>query len=340
MGQLQTVRYEEDGAVAWVTLDRPEVHNAFDTTMQRELRGIWRWLRHRQQVRAIVVTGAGDKAFCTGVDQHEVMASLGARQAGPVPSHRSPEHAVARAGDSTGGAPVHGDTTAGTPPPSAEEDGEPHVSESALDQRRPDELGPVDFQHEPVSTGWGPSPFMYDDPGRNIGPKANDLWKPVIAAVNGMACGGAFYILGEVEFMVAADHATFFDPHLTYGMAAAYEPMQMTGALPFPELVRMTLMGAEERMTAARAHQIGWISEVVPATELRERAAWAATVLARAHPTAMQSTLRALWTARDLGRAQALRTAWSYVSLGDDQQALDEGRQRFSGGQRVPWRSR
>ncbi len=298
MAELETVRYEETGdGVAWVTLDRPEVHNAFDTTMQRELRGLWRWLRHRDEVRAVVLTGAGDRAFCTGVDQREVMASPDAQGA-----HESP------AGEGTG-------VGSGAP-------------------------GPVDFQHEPVSIGWGPSPFMFDDPGRNLGPKTNDLWKPVVCAVNGMACGGAFYLLGEVEFLIAAEHATFFDPHVTYGMAAAYEPMQLAGALPFPELVRMTLLGAEERMTAARAHQVGWVSEVVPLSELRERAGWAASVLARSHPVAMQATLRALWAARDLGRAEALRTAWAYVGMGDDQDALDAGRARFASGERVEWRSR
>ena len=95
-----------------------------------------------------------------------------------------------------------------------------------------------------------PTPWMYDDPGRDIGPKACDLWKPVIAAVHGMACGGAFYILGETEFIIASDEATFFDPHVTYGMTAAYEPIQMLSKMPFPEIMRMSLLGVHERMTA------------------------------------------------------------------------------------------
>ena len=75
--------------------------------------------------------------------------------------------------------------------------------------------------------GSGSTPFHFDDPGDWIGPKTVDLWKPVIAAVNGMACGGAFYLLGEAEFIIAADHATFFDPHVTYGMCATFEPLHM-----------------------------------------------------------------------------------------------------------------
>ena len=78
-----------------------------------------------------------------------------------------------------------------------------------------------------------PTPWMYDDPGRDVGPKSCDLWKPVIAAVHGMAYGGAFYMLGEVEFIIASTDAVFFDPHVTYGMTAAFEPMQMLSKMPF-----------------------------------------------------------------------------------------------------------
>lgn len=76
-------------------------------------------------------------------------------------------------------------------------------------------------------------PYSVDDPLLHIGPKANDLWKPVIAAVEGMACGGAFYLLGEAEFLIAAENATFFDPHTTYGMVSAYESVFMAQRMPY-----------------------------------------------------------------------------------------------------------
>ena len=95
--------------------------------------------------------------------------------------------------------------------------------------------------------------FMYDDPGDDLGPKSCDLWKPVICAVNGMACGGAFYMLAESDIIIAADHATFFDPHVTYGMAAVYEPMKMLQYMPLGEVLRMTPLGNHARMSAATA---------------------------------------------------------------------------------------
>ena len=185
-----------------------------------------------------------------------------------------------------------------------------------------------------------PTAWMYDDPGRDVGPKQCDLWKPVIAAVNGMACGGAFYLLGEVEFIIAADDAVFFDPHVTYGMTAAFEPMQMVSKMPLQEIMRLSLLGAHERMSAERAFQVGLVSEVVPADELLERAAWAARVIADAPPLVIQGTMRAIWTANEVSRNQANELANLFTRIGSDAAAFKAGQERFSSGQRVEWRLR
>jgi E-phenylitaconyl-CoA hydratase len=54
--------------VATVTLNRPEVMNAIDPQMEGELADCWRRLDADDAVRAVVVTGAGEKAFCAGAD--------------------------------------------------------------------------------------------------------------------------------------------------------------------------------------------------------------------------------------------------------------------------------
>jgi enoyl-CoA hydratase/carnithine racemase len=185
-----------------------------------------------------------------------------------------------------------------------------------------------------------PTPWMYDDPGRDIGPKTRDLWKPVIAAVQGQACGGAFYMLRETEFIIAADDAVFFDPHVTYGMTAAFEPIQMLAKMPFHEIMRLSLLGAHERMSAERAREIGLVSEVVPRAELRDRAAWAARVIADAPPLAVQGTMRALWTALEVPRAQALAAANLFTRIGSDAAAFKAGHDRFSSVERPKWRMR
>jgi enoyl-CoA hydratase/carnithine racemase len=147
-------------------------------------------------------------------------------------------------------------------------------------------------------------------------------------------------MLGEVEFIIAAEHATFFDPHTTYGMTAAFEPMHMSGVMPFPEIMRLSLLGNYERMSAQRAYEIGMVSEVVPAGELHERAQWAATTIASQPRLAVEGTVRAIWAARELGHRQALRLGYAFVAMGTNQDSIAEGQQLFASGKRVEWRKR
>lgn len=256
-----TIGYEAgtDG-VAVVTLDRPDRHNAFDETMCDELAALWLALRTDAGVRAIVLTGAGDEAFCTGLDRGDI---------------------------------------------------------------------PTD------DTGYDFSPFTYDDPGRRLGPKSNGLWKPIVAAVNGMACAGAFYLLGEVEFIIAADHATFFDPHVTYGMPAVYEPTLMSARMPLGEVMRLSLLGSHERMSARRACEIGLVSEVVPGAELAATARWAAAAIASQPAAAVQTTVRTIWAARELSRQQALDLGPALLAQGVSLDAMAEGQQAFASGARI-----
>lgn len=271
MAELETLLYDETDGVAWITLNRPDSLNAFDPVMQRELRQLWADLRTNDDVRCIVVTGAGERAFCTGIDRAGV-GNFDEAEPGKLPGYNTP--------------------------------------------------------------------WDFDDPGKDLCPKANDLWKPVIAAVNGMACGGAFYILGEADFIIAADHATFFDPHVTYGMPAAFEPIFLLHKMPFQEVMRLSLLGANERMSAARAHQVGLVSEVVPAAELASTARWAAQAIADQPARAVQGTLRAMWMGLELSRRQALDHAFLVTHVGTDPATLAEGQARFSSGARLEWRLR
>ncbi|HMX65116.1 MAG TPA: enoyl-CoA hydratase/isomerase family protein [Microthrixaceae bacterium] len=182
-----------------------------------------------------------------------------------------------------------------------------------------------------------PTPWMYDDPGRDVGPKSCDLWKPVIGAVQGMACGGAFYMLGETEFIISSDDATFFDPHVTYGMTAAFEPIQMLSKMPFPEVMRMSLMGVHERIGAERAREIGLVTEVVARDDLMERTLAVAQIIADSPPLVVQGTLRALWTAFDTSRSQAIDLANLFTRIGSDAAAFKAGQERFASGERPNW---
>ncbi|MFF4802442.1 enoyl-CoA hydratase/isomerase family protein [Streptomyces sp. NPDC001351] len=229
---------DKDTGVAVVTLDRPERHNAVDLAMRDELREVWRELRFDDSVRAVVLTGAGGRAFCTGLDRSAV-----------VP--------------------------------------QPH------------------------------SPYMADDPLLHVGPKSSDLWKPVVAAVQGMACGGAFYLLGESDFVVADTTAAFFDPHTTYGMVSAYESVLMAQRMPYGEVARMMLMGTAERIGARRAYDIGLVSELAEPGEALAAATACAAVIAGYPAEGVQGTVRALWAAKESAVAPGFAQAAHLVALGN-----------------------
>jgi enoyl-CoA hydratase/carnithine racemase len=260
---METLLYEEDEGVAIVTLNRPDVYNAFNTAMLTELSSLWDSLKTNDDVRCVVLTGAGDKAFCTGIDRSDI--------------------------------PTDGDTF---------------------------------------------DPLTFKDPGQKLGPKTNELYKPVIAAVNGMACGGAFYMLGEVEFIIASEDATFFDPHVTYGMTAVFEPLLMMRRMPFGEIARLTLTGNHERVSAKRAYEIGLVSEVVAAPELLTAALHVAKAIASQPARAVQATVRALWLGRDLGTSEAARIGPELLNTGTTPEALEEGQRAFQSGKRIDWRLR
>jgi enoyl-CoA hydratase/carnithine racemase len=271
MPSFETLLYEERDGVAIVTMNRPEVYNAFNRQMQHELRDMWQSVRSNDDVRVVLLTGAGDKAFCTGIDREESI-----REYLEDPEGRN------------------------------------------------------------RSTGRVSTPFMFNDPGTNINPKQNDMWKPVVAAVNGMACGGAFYMLGEADIAIAAEHATFFDPHVTYGMVAGFESAHLLQKVPLGEMLRIALLGARERVSAERALQIGLVSEVVPAAELLDRSLWVADAIASAPALAIQGTVRAVWMAHEATRREALVQMSSLVLLGTQYENLAEGQDAFHGKREKP----
>jgi 2-(1,2-epoxy-1,2-dihydrophenyl)acetyl-CoA isomerase len=80
------IKVERSGSVTTITLDRPDVHNALDWKAREALVAAFSEATADLNVRAVVLTGSGDRAFCTGADLRV-----------PMPSLEKPEGAPARA---------------------------------------------------------------------------------------------------------------------------------------------------------------------------------------------------------------------------------------------------
>jgi enoyl-CoA hydratase/carnithine racemase len=161
------------------------------------------------------------------------------------------------------------------------------------------------------------NPWSAHDPGEGLSPKQNKVRKPVIAAVHGMVAGGAFYWLNDCDLIISADDATFFDPHVSYGLTSALEPIGLARRIPLGEALRWALLGLDERMSARRAHEIGLVSELVPRERLWERAAELAQIIAAKPAAVIQGTVRAIWETHGLDRQTAQGIGWHYTRIGN-----------------------
>jgi enoyl-CoA hydratase len=132
--------------------------------------------------------------------------------------------------------------------------------------------------------------------------------KPVIAAVNGICAGGGLHFVADADIVLAASDAAFTDPHVSVGQVTAIETIALMRKIPAEAVLRMALAGRHERMTAARALELGLVSEVVdPPGRLHEAAQELAEKIARNSPAAVRATKRALWGALEHGLTQACR---------------------------------
>jgi enoyl-CoA hydratase/carnithine racemase len=134
------------------------------------------------------------------------------------------------------------------------------------------------------------------------------VWKPVIAAVNGTCAGGGLHFVADADVVIAASDATFVDPHVSLGQVVAYEGIVLARKSPMEQVLRMALVGRTERITAARAYQLGIVSVVVdPPDALGGTAQALAEKIARNSPAAMAASGRALGGAREYGLTVACR---------------------------------
>ncbi|MGE3621533.1 MAG: enoyl-CoA hydratase/isomerase family protein, partial [Acidimicrobiia bacterium] len=211
-----------EGGVLVCTLDRPDRLNALTRTSLEELAALWRRIEDDEEVRAVLVTGAG-RAFCAGGD---------------------------------------------------------------------------------VSGMTGPD---LDIAGLALGRLTTDVWRalgaltrPVVAAVNGDAVGAGLFIPVLADFVVAAEHARFGDPHVRLGLVASGGGA-LVASLGVHHAKELLLSG--DLVDAGRAREMGLVGAVCPAGEVM------ALALARARQLAALPHEAVRWTKRCLNRH--VDEAWS-----------------------------
>lgn len=164
-----------------------------------------------------------------------------------------------------------------------------------------------------------------------------DVWKPVIAAVNGVCAGGGLHLVADADIVIAAEHASFVDPHVSVGQAVAYEAITLLRKSPMEAITRMTLSGKGERISAQRAYELGIVSQVVPADRLRAEAGRLAAAVATNSPTAMRATKKALWHCLEVGLSEARSAATAEIWRLRDHPDHAEGGRAWRGKRPAQW---
>ncbi|MEX6724693.1 enoyl-CoA hydratase/isomerase family protein [Parapedomonas caeni] len=239
---FDTIDYRLDAGIATIRLNRPDRHNAINHQMHLELPQVWQRFNEDPAAIVAIVTGAGERAFCSGAD----VADL-------------------------------------------------------------------------------PRPEMDSADGLRWTAIQNKVWKPVICAVNGLTVGGGLHFVADADIVIAAEHASFSDSHVSVGLVAGLEPVSLARRMPLEAVLRMALMGREARLDAARAMALGMVGDVVPAGELLARAEAVARIIARNSPGAMARTKRAIWQSLELPLHAALDRAWAEIQANNAGPDFQEG---------------
>ena len=109
-----------------------------------------------------------------------------------------------------------------------------------------------------------------------------DMNKPVIAAVNGIACGGGLELALSADIILAADHATFALPEIRSGTVADAASVKLPKRIPYHIAMELLLTG--RWFDAEEAHRWGLVNQIVAANLLMDRAWELARLLASGPP--------------------------------------------------------
>lgn len=195
----------------------------------------------------------------------------------------------------------------------------------------------ADLRDGEGATGVFPGSF-WEKPTLNSFESGWEIWKPVIAAVNGHCLGYGLTLVTWCDFVIASERAEFGYPEALLGTAA------IVGALRLPQRINwqyaMELLLTGERIGAARAKEIGLAGWVVPHDELMPAARAMAQRLTRAAPLAQRAMKEVAARGAHLPPLEALRFGETMRKVVAATEDAAEGAAAAREGRAPRWRAR
>lgn len=155
-----------------------------------------------------------------------------------------------------------------------------------------------------------------------------DLWKPMIAAVNGYALGGGMEIALACDLRIAAENATFGLPEVTLGFIPGWGGTQrLPRLIPRAKAAEMLFTG--RAIDAQEAYRIGLVNKVVPLAQLMTAAKEMAELVCRPAPLAVRAAKQAMMQGLNLSLENGLELEKTLVDFLATTEDFGEGSQAF-----------
>lgn len=166
-----------------------------------------------------------------------------------------------------------------------------------------------------------------------------NIWKPLIAAINGLALGGGLELALACDIRIAADSARFGLPEVGLGLLPGWGGTQrLTRTVPLAKAIELVLMGTI--ITAEEACRIGLVNKTVPYEELMPTAREWAGIIAEKAPLATQAVKQAMLRGLGMNLEEGMKLEQALLAglMGTDD--FDEGIKAFSEKRKPDYRGR
>jgi enoyl-CoA hydratase/carnithine racemase len=221
------IEFKKQGRIGIITINRPEALGALTTKGYEELHNALVEFRDDDELLAGIVTGTGDKAFCTGFDIQEML---------------------------------------------------PYVKKTAYKQ----------WQQPTIIT------------------HGMDIWKPMIAAINGMALGGGLELALACDIRIASENAKFGFPEVKVGMLSAAGGTQRLPRL-IPPGIAAEMLFTGRSIDSQEAWRVGLVNRVIPLDKLMPAAMEMADTICQNGPLAVRTAKECMIRGMNMGLDEGLQ---------------------------------
>lgn len=256
---------EQQGNVLLITLDRPEKMNALSQEMMEGLQETWQRVRDDDSIWVAVLTGTGERAFCSGRD-------LLAGTEGSPERHR-------------------------------------------LKQERGEVVPPRELKYLP-----------------------EQVWKPVIAAINGYALAGGFALALACDLRIASETARIGSMAVKRNLMPGGQTIRLTRYVPFAKAMELLLFG--DHVSAADALAMGLVNAVTPPADLLPTAISWAERICKNGPLAVRAVKETAYRGLEMPWRDGMQLEGQFYNQMLETEDVQEGHAAFREKREPVWKGR